>query len=621
MNTREQPPLAYDVSAYELAPQFPPGLREWDRPDLERELARRVAREKSRRELHVCYYRIGHTLAFQLPVAAKPSVCELPQGIPGRSDYPWLTWLAWALEERWRVLHAAWRQLRDEEAGAMLQRELAALAGWENFLDESNKVSLVTGHLAACLALAVADRAGWRIDELRRAQAAARSLVERDVSPWFQKTWAADAPLTPARLHNIPTIALLRAAQLARVIGHPQAPAFEQRAGQAVGAWCALRMGEGHHTEGAAYDGYLMDSATEWIGRAPGRSDLVATTRPACASLVQQWLHQTLPGRPDLHAPLGDTEPEMPFWITAMLRMAHWHDWKEAGWLARRFPLARLPAAALALENWPFLSQVSSPPAAGVREYPGAATMRTGWDSDDLLVAVGLSRCAMGHLHNDAGHVVIGWQGRFWITDPGYQQYRPGPEREFTVGPQSHNAPVIGGAAQDVHAARLLAAKCGDDGAQHVAIELSSCYKSLPKQATVRRDIWLMPDARAVVVRDEFKGLPPGIEVRTFWQGAAHMAWAFRDGWARLADGGRALWLGAMPGRLEAARLTRHVGSRGPLTLEHVAALAEGRGAQWWIMQCDGAAGWTPPAVSGDDAKVQVKAIGKEVAKTINYEP
>jgi hypothetical protein len=619
MNTRE-PPLAYEVSAYELAPQFPPGLRAWDRDDFQRELARRVAREKARRELHVYYYRVGHTLAFQLPVAARPSVCELPPGIPGTAGYPWLTWLSWALEERWRVLHAAWRDLRDEAAATLLQGELAALAGWENFLSETGGVTLATGHLAACLALALDNRAGWRPEELGRAIAAARSVIERDVWPWFRKTWNEDAPLTPARLHNIPTIALLRAAQLARVIGHPHAEALERRAAQAVAAWCALRTGAEHHTEGAAYDGYLMDSATEWMEHAPARNDLIATTRPACASLAQQWLHQTLPGRPDLHAPLGDTEPEMPFWITALLRMASWHDWREAAWLARRFPLSRLPAAALTPGQWPFLSRASSPPAAGAREHPGAVTMRTGWDSGDLLAAVGLSRCGTGHLHADSGHVVVGWQGRFWITDPGYQQYRPGPERDFTVGARAHNAPVIGGAAQQARAARLLAAACGPDGTQHMAVELARCYRKLPQQATVRRDIWLVPDGRFVVVRDEFNGLPAGTEVRTCWQGGAHLGWAFRDGWARLGDGERALWLGGRPGRFEAVRLTRHEGSRGPLTLEHVATLPAGRGTQWWIMRCDDAAGWTPPSVSGEDAQVTVTGPGRQDTRTISHE-
>lgn len=391
------PPLGYEISAYELAPRFQCADQAWSPAEARALLAERVAAEKQRRELNVYYYRIGHTLAFPLPLTNRPDEQTLPQGIE-KISYPWLTWLAWELESRWRTLHAGWRQLGDVEAGQVLQRELAALAQWQSFVGEGKRVSLVTGHLAACLALALADPVGWEPELWESALSASRALLDRDVQPWFAQLWGDDKPLTPARLHNIPTIAMIRSAQLARVIDSPLRDRLESRAGDALRAWWRYRSGPERHTEGTAYDGYL-----------------------------------------------------------------------------------------------------------------------------------------------------------------------------------------------------------------HVALDLTGSYADLPADAGVRRDVWLVPAASAVVVRDTFAGLRENVEVRTHWLGATHLAWAFPQGAARLSDGERALWIVSAPRSIEPTGLIRHPGSRGPLTLEHVTTLPQGAGTHWWVFRCDASSGWDPPQVTVDEDVLRVR--------------
>jgi hypothetical protein len=592
------PPLAYDASAHELDPGVARGLHVWERQEVEKEIRARIATEKARRELMVNFYRIGHTLAFPLPLAASPAAGELPAGIRGRR-YPWHTWLSWALEERWRLLHAAWRRFDDRDAGLLLQRELAALAGWDSFCEIRGGVSLSTAHLAACLAQALADPAGWDGGMFRQARAAAETLLEREAWPWFQKTWPAGRELKPVELHNLSVIALTRTTQLARIVGSPRAAALDERTREVARAWCRLRIGGTHHTEGNSYDGYLMDSLTEWCEGLPDRHALQAECREALASVADEWIHLALPGRPDLHAPLGDVEPEMPFWQTALARLAAWYRRPENAWLVRRLPVSRMPAACLveALGSADPGPADGAPPVAGLHEHPHALSLRTGWDSGDVLAAVGLARSVMSHLHADAGQLVIGWQNRFWITDAGYQQYRPGEEREFTVGVEAHNAPVIGGRAQLRRAPRLLARPNGPGREQRAEIDLTACYADLPAGASVRREIRLLPDAGpAVVVRDLIRGLDKDTEVRTQWLVGTHLAWAFRQGWARLSDGRQAMWIGTFPGTVTAAGLERHPGSRGPLTLRHTVSLPDGSAERWWVFACAPHGSWEPLA-------------------------
>jgi hypothetical protein len=528
--------------------------------------------------------------------------------------YPWLIWLTWELEERWRILHAAWRNHGDADAGRLLQRELAALATWEKFTEMNDQLGLGAAHLASCLALALANPAGWDPGLLASARAAAARILDADVPPWFAKQWGTDKPFTPQRLVNIPVITLARAAELARVTGHARTDTYDRRMIEILRVWARFRTGPEHHTEGTTYDGYLLDSVTGWLAAQPRRAELIAESAAAFRSVADQWIHLTLPGRADLHAPVGDTEPEMPFWTAVLARTAAWYDLPEARWLLARVPVARLPAATLVdlLAPQSALALTPRPPAAAPREHPHVVSLRTGWGAGDVAAVVSAVRNPMGHLQADAGQVVLGWQGRFWITDPGYQQYRPGEERDYTLGLQAHNAPVINGTIQKPKAARVEGVDTDRAGRQHTRLELAACYPGLPPEAQMQREVWLARrGATALVVRDRFGALPAGAEILHHWLGGHHLAWAFVDGWARLSDGRRAVWFGTPGAKIAPASLTRHPGSRGPIAVVHRTKLAGTGGVLWWVFWCDDAGGWTPPQLAADAATLQLTIAGQ----------
>ncbi len=289
----------------------------------------------------------------------------------------------------------------------------------------------------------------------------------------------------------------------------------------------------------------------------------------------------------------------MPFWTTAWLRLALWQKNLDADWFLRRLPVQAVPAAFLveALENAPAFQDQTPIPSPEPLELPHAAVLRTGWDCSDILAVIGLARNGTGHLHNDAGQLVLGWQSRFWITDPGYQQYRPGSELAFSMGPEAHNAPVIAGINQTRRLPRLIALNRAADGSQRAVIDLTACYEGLPRDARVVREVCLLPNAGpAVIVRDRIDHLQRPAKVQTCWHGGTNLAWAFRQGWMRLSDGQRALWIGVYPGGLSAADLDRHEGSWGPLTFKHCAALPEAGGERCWLFVCEEQATWAPLA-------------------------
>lgn len=576
----------YDPGHFELLPGLGRRQTPWERADVLDELANRVSEQKHADELRVDYYRIGYRLAFPLPLLDYPS--KYPGSIDGVPDYPWPLWLSWELNERWRILAAAWTYLGDAEALQALTDELAALAVWKRYNEGGDRdVALVTATLAGCLVRLLTGP-----DDVREAALpAARRLLETTALPWFDRTWREPSrPLSTTQIQNRPLIALVRSAQLAATLKHDAAVVMNERAVEATETWWSYRRGHGH-TEAPAYDGYLLDHVTEWMDTLPGRSELIS--HGGYDEIVHDWMHLTLPGRPDLLAPLSDVEPQMPYWATAAIRIAGWHADRAAADFVRRYPLARLSAAGLAAAL-DFPAPAGEPGAAGWRRAPSSVSMRTGWTDDDALVAVGVSRGSMDHLHHDGGHVVIGWRGRSWITDPGYQQYRTGLEREYTLGPMAHNCPVIDGQQQTNRAAEVVSL---DD--EHVELDLTGCYPNLGSDASVRRDVQLVGDGRRgrhrLVVRDRFSGLHVGATVAYHWLGGTDMAWSFVAGWARLSCSAGALWVGRSNGVLKPDHLVRHPGTRGPLTLQITEHLATGAGECQTVVVTDPDATWRPP--------------------------
>lgn len=593
-------PLVYDTSAFELSPDYEADPAPWTQSDLEQTIRERAQFEKTKREIHVNYYRIGHTLAFPLPVDQRYTSFDLPKGIPELDHYPWLIWLCWDLEERWRIFHAAWRQLEDEEAGAILQNEVAALERWDHFHETFNEVGLVTAHLASVLALVLTDETDWDATHLESAKTAADNLLDRDFQPWCAKRWPGNEVLTPQSIHNIPVIALTRCAQLARVRQHSMTDAWDQQAIEVLHTWAKFRMGPEYHTEGTAYDGYFMDSMTGWIDNLPQRNKLLADTSTAFRSLADQWMQLTLPGRLDLHVPLADTEQRMPFWTNALRRLVAWYDWPDAHALLVRIPQNRLPAAIIVEAA----SQTSNEardlplPASGFTEHPHALTLRSGWTSNDFLIVAGAARNELHHLHHDSGHLIIGWRTRFWITDPGYQQYRGGEERDYSIGTAAHNGPVINGIAQSLNKAKPLPSA----NERNAQLDLSACYEGLPKEASVKRTIRVAEcQYPLVMVRDQFAGLDIHSTINTHWLGGAHFAWSFVDGWARLSDGQHALWIGTLESTISPHQLIRHDGTRGPLTLAHQHTLEKDHGEQTWVFWGDDSGGWQSPTISAEN--------------------
>lgn len=547
-----------------------------DRKAVEAEMGRWAELHLQQRRLVVDYYRIGRKLAYPLPLTSQ-LLPDVP--VPGIPGYPWSTWLLWTLEERILALGWAAQWFESQQAGNAAAADLAALADWPQY-----GKSLDAAHAGRILWTA-ATRWKWVGDDLRRKlREACRRHVEGRL-PASDKL-AAAAPTKDeilrrtaphSGLHNIGLISTVGDALMAVAAQHPAASVLNARLSGLFGAVLELRATG--FSEGVAYDGYVLDFVADWLNTLPEKDRSPILDHPNLDHYLEQSYMLSAPGAAQQVAELGDVEPrEMPFHLSAQAKLLVLRGNAVRTWHLARCPLGWFRIDGLAaLSSAPSELPAKTPPA-GALDAHYAAVLRTGWDADDVAVAVSCTNSPMGHLPSDNGTLVLGTRGKWLIADPGYQQYAKGDEREFTVGPTAHNAPLINGTAQTQKQPRRIVLEEVGLELRHLAIDLTACYPSALPLTKLVRHVWLS-GRNLVVVADQLEGKQL-LQATYHWHAHPACAWWIESNWALLTLGGVQVWLTSPQTQLTGANLHRLPGSRGQLSL--VCPLEKAGPVVWW---------------------------------------
>lgn len=537
------------------------------RVGIENEIKKRAEWHKPQTHVIADYYRIRRKVAYPLPLREM----ILPQmPVRGIATYPWSIWVLWDFEERVNSLGWAATWFDDVDAKALVIRDLEALAGWACYR-QYERPDLSLGHCARLLWLAYTQWA-WLGDTKGKIEAAFERIVD-DALKYSDEhhgrfhskedILALDEPHSV--LHNIPLIGTVGIALAAHALDHEAKAVLDQRLLAVMGAILDLRA-QGH-SEGVGYDGYIMDFVVHWLQAmdVTGRQAIMDHAR--FGDLLDESVALGAPGDVANVAEIGDVEPkEMPYHLAAHAKLWPFTQDARAAWLLSHTRLDWMRADALgvlhdAVDHW-------SPqaPSAGTLDAHYTTVLRSGWDTDDLAVAMSASNSPMGHLQNDSGTLVIGSRGRWLIDDPGYQQYMKTTEREYTLNAQAHNAPVINGQAQ----ARKLSTRniqmdTLDDSIYRMSIDLTACYSDDLKLDLVKRTVWLSGND-LVVVGDQISGAHIE-QVNYYWHGHPDVAWWVSDNWAQIYFSDALLWAYSPQAQIADADVDRLSGSRGQLTL------------------------------------------------------
>lgn len=552
---------------------------EHERQAVEEQVRHRARRHLKQRRLVVDYYRIGRTVAYPLPLRN----LVIPEiHVPSLAVYPWATWLLWTLEERVGSLGWAAEWFGNEDVRRVATADLAGVASWSTY-QQYSQPDLCSAHAGRILWTA-ATRWQWLSHDLRRDIREACIRHAKAVLPASDQIYASVSTKedvlkkeTPhSLLHNIPLIGTIGAALTATAAGHSATARLNARVEALFGAVLDLR--SKGHTEGVGYDGYVLDFVADWLSTLPESERSAILDHPNLDHYLDESYMLGAPGAVEQVAELSDVEPlEMPFHLSAQAKLLKlkWHPTRS--WLIASCPVEVVPCSGLAaLRDAAGVPPGSAPPA-GALDAHYAAVLRGGWGRDDLAVAVSCSRSPMSHIQRDSGTLVLGTRGKWLVTDPGYQQYVKGEEREFTIGATAHNTPVIDNLVPNQKRARRKTLQGVTPSLHRAVIDLTDCYPTAAHVKKLVRHVWLSEN-NLVVVADEIEAAKSS-EVTYHWHGHPDVAWWFEEGWALMTLDDAQVWLTCSRAQLTGPNLQRLAGSRGQLSLISKVEVAP---VIWW---------------------------------------
>lgn len=573
-------------------------------------------------------YRIRRSFSVRLPLASLPDLEPQVRGFS--AAYPWQIWCLWALEERINSLAGAAILAGDQDAAEVCARDLDFLAQWPNY-PASEKLDLPFGHAVQLMTHAY-SRWHWLPKSTRELlRAGLQGAVDEGlgyVSASVGSLLTCDEllkSLEPHRhLHNIPLIAQAALACAAEVIGHPDRVMLSIRFEELFRA--RLAMVQSGLTEGISYDGYLYNFAFDWLSMQPDETRDSIIGHLGLLDLERQARGLACPGANWQSAEIGDVEPvDMPFVWSALAKLQNlvFSSERESilqsvppaffradGLLARKMLMDSLHGDVEPDQLEKDSSRLKRLPAVWVTNT--AVTLSSGECSSDLSVVVSSCQSPMNHIQADSGTLLIGHAKRWWITDPGYQQYLKTSERTFTLGVDAHNTPVINGFAHLYKRAYLLnSGSVAESDIAYAVFELTACYPDEADADVVIRTIWRV-GKRHVVICDTVV-CPSSCPISYSWHADQELYWGQEAGAVSLYDSesSETLWVRSGCRALSLADQQRLRGSRGPCTLQ--VKSSSNVKHHWWCFSFADAS----PTFIVDDLTAKVDGFELELRRVI----
>lgn len=550
-----------------------------DSESIEQEIRRRARAAAPEQTLVVDYYRIGTRVAYDLPVRS----FETPDlGVTRHSNYPWGTWLTWTLENRLDCLGAAAEWFGDHEARRTCARDLSALAGWPAYYASF----LTPAHAARTMWRG--SQWSWSSEDLQAGLAQGCNRLVEELVPFLRDHYTGLATTedfltleNPAtKLHNIPLIGLIGSALAARVAGHDAVDELDAQIASTFGAMLHMR-GRGH-SEGVSYDGYVLDFLADWLSVARETRKRAILEHPALQEYLDESYILAAPGTAAIHAPLGDVEDrQMSFQMAAQAKMQFLKPNSVRAWHLSRARLDWIPSSGLiALKQVVNDLRKGAAPSPGALDAHYAVVLRDGWALDSRAVAISCTNSTMSHLPPDNGTIVIGTRGRWILTDPGYQQYEKGLEREFTIGPSAHNCPVINDQQQTRRKGRHTALARVEEYLFMTAVDMTQCYPPDAQVTSAIRHVWL-DSANAVVVVADVISARSLRKLAYHWHGHTDASWGAANGAARIHLAQDDLWIASAQFGITGRNIQRLPGNLDMITV--VAESDRPSPVTWWI--------------------------------------
>lgn len=442
----------------------------------------------------VLYPSISEQWKVRLPLTEPKRVPE-PEG---HTFFPFWTMYARAIEERLVVMSTAFLVTGEEKYAVRVKQHLLSLAAfgkWYEFDERGAEGNLSNAHLLIGVSSAYDAIYGVLAEGER--SCIQQAILEKGLQPLGGEIGSSD-------MHNI-----VAAKQVAMMYGSAAIMDETDYAAKYLNAGLTYlqsyldRKRISGETEGLLYDNVAARHA--WMAadlyRRISSDDSLVQHPYLREELPERFFRLMAPGAESSFPNLSDSFAKLDIAYLMAMTATHYSHPAAVWYLQNHAPEHDASLLHLRNESLPKSpSELYGKCASAVFESIGWAALRSGWDDKDHLLCFTSSSSAKDHNHRDQNNLVINAGGEWLLTNPGYQDYVPGPKADYTTGTVGHNSLLVKGQGQLRLGGGCLQEVLMLPSFEAVAGDASESYGGLLK--CYRRSVIHIDSAYYVVVDD-----------------------------------------------------------------------------------------------------------------------
>lgn len=372
-----------------------------------------------------------------------------PRRVPepkGHTFFPFWTMYSRAIEERLVVMSTAFLVTKEKKYAVRVKQHLLSLASfgkWYEFDERGAEGNLSNAHLL--IGVSSAYDAIYEVLAEEERSCIQQAILEKGLQPLAREIGSSD-------MHNI-----VAAKQVAMIYGAAAIMDEINYAAKYLNAGLTYlrsyldRIRISGETEGLLYDNVAARHA--WMAadlyrRISGDDSLVQ--HPYLREdLPERFFRLMAPGAESSFPNLSDSFTKLDIAYLMAMTATHYDHPAAVWYLQKHAPEHDASLLYLRKETQPMSpSELYGKRASAVFGSIGWAALRSGWDDKDHLLCFTSSSSAKDHNHRDQNNLVINAGGEWLLTNPGYQEYVPGPKADYTTGTVGHNSLLVNGQGQ-----------------------------------------------------------------------------------------------------------------------------------------------------------------------------
>ncbi|MBE6550700.1 MAG: DUF4962 domain-containing protein [Ruminococcaceae bacterium] len=396
------------------------------------------AKEKS----FTCSYYGGYKVTYELPLEM-PGYRKNPPTYLAGGQYPYWTAMGSNIKARLQTLSLAYLLTGNEKYSRRAIDWCLWLSEWKSWSDPTygNGTGCLDSGYITFGVCTVYDTLYDVMTEKER-DTIKKAIYERSLKAHLT-TWNTT---TDHNVQMVQTAALGTAGAL--LLGeYPEAGEAINRAIEYFKIFLDRRMYSGNH-EGNMYTSLSMEYmmvAVDHIARVTG--DPTVMEHPYMSEFLFEWMIAGGDNKTGSFADIGDASTSTGFFITASVLNTHMKNGYAGYFLKLQKDYGAYFEGLVYRVDDPVVTVPGDELQSVYLKEVGWGSMRTGWNADDTLLVFTASTSTMGHNHPDNNSFLINSNGVWVASDPGYQDYSPGDNRDYTLF-DGHSTIYVDGESQ-----------------------------------------------------------------------------------------------------------------------------------------------------------------------------